>query len=47
MDHLFFKMNATQSSVGQEYFYAKLRSVNFDKYELKRFGDKIDFMDEE
>jgi len=46
MDHLFFKMNATQSSVGEEYFYAKLRSVNFDKDELERFGDKIDFMDE-
>lgn len=45
MDHIFFKMNAAQSSIGEEYLYAKLRSVNFDLNNLKEFGAKIDHMD--
>ncbi len=45
MDHLFFKMNATQSSVGEEYLYAKLRATGFDENVLKEFGAMMDFMD--
>ncbi len=44
MNFLFFKMNANQTSIGEEYLYSKLREVNFDLDKLKHFGDAIDFM---
>lgn len=45
MDRLFFKMNACQSSIGEEFLYAKLRSVSFDEDALLKFAAAMDFMD--
>lgn len=43
MDRVFYRMNATQSSVGEEYLYAALRNVNFAERELEIFDQATDY----
>ncbi len=46
LDYLFFKMNATQSSMGEEYLYARLRMVNLDPDQAKKFEEALNFFDQ-
>lgn len=43
MDNIFMLINHTNSSVGEEYLYKLLRTVNFNSDELKEFDDLSEY----
>lgn len=43
MDNIFMLINHTNSSVGEEYLYNLLRTINFDSEKLKEFDDLSEY----
>ena len=45
MDEIFHRINVCQSSVGEEYLYARLRCAGVDEKERERMADMIHYLD--